>query len=351
MGRYTLLAILAAGLDMGAAQVFKIYPQEAVAVSDGAPTIVEVSLISQPSSDVLVDLGYIPFEISNHVAISPMVFTFNASGWDKPQQIKLTVNNPITAASTQEVKFRGTSSDVNFAQTAFALKVTLPVSSTSSPTKEPTLIPTVHPTYTPTFTPSTEPSYAPTVKPSSGLTSEPTLIPTYGDIVGYNLSETNILMGEQTTWFYTVSLQQPPMKDVSLHFMSVEPAELSALISSTPRTLLFTKDNWNQPQQVVLYAYGKDLFQDQTAILSYQASSVDPRYNQDNAFQIGVTVVAARVITPDHLISYQTPMMFIGGVLPGPFNGAAEDPNEVYFADIKQVLLIDSGTVNRLGDC
>ncbi len=187
-------------------------------INEGNEGVYSVRLFSQPTAPVTVNIT-----ASEEVAMySPQVLRFSASNWNEAQEVTVRADpDDNTINETFTLNHTATSSDPDYDGTTANLLVTI----------------------------------------------------LDNDVAGIELIPTSLEVTEEDTETYTVQLMSEPAEPVTITIIE------AGGITSSPQELSFTVSDWNEPQDVTLYAEDDDNTINETFSLIHTATSSDPHYN------------------------------------------------------------------------
>ncbi|MCR4411149.1 MAG: S8 family serine peptidase [Thermoguttaceae bacterium] len=221
---------------------------------EGGAKTFTVRLNTQPSSNVIVNVGVTPLDAADEVDISTPSLTFTSSDWYQPQTVTVTglIDSIDDGDVTYQIAFSASSSDGNYDSKSAAI------------------------------------SAINLDRDTAGITVSPTK--------GLVTTEA----GE--TAEFTVVLNSKPMADVTILLAS---SDTSEGIVSAPE-LKFTPLNWNTPQTVMVTGLDDTDpdFDVAYTIVIQPATSGDPKYNGLNPDDVSVINVDNDTGLADGLIGY-----------------------------------------------
>ncbi len=188
-------------------------------VEEGNEETYSVRLFSQPTEGVTVNIE----ELGGVAAFSPEVLRFSTSSWNEVQEVTVRADpDDNTINETFKLNHTATSSDPDY----------------------------------------------------DGNTAILSVIIIDNDVAGIELIPTSLEVTEEDTETYTVQLMSEPAEPVTINII-----EGGRVVTSSPQEFSFTVSNWNEPQEVTLYAKPDDNTINETSTLIHTATSSDPDYN------------------------------------------------------------------------
>ncbi len=199
-------------------------------VEEGNEETYSVRLFSQPTEGVTVNIE----ELGGVAAFSPEVLRFSTSSWNEVQEVTVRADpDDNTINETFKLNHTATSSDPDY----------------------------------------------------DGNTAILSVIIIDNDVAGIELIPTSLEVTEEDTETYTVQLMSEPAEPVTINII-----EGGGVVTSSPQEFSFTVSNWNEPQEVTLYAEPDDNTINETSTLIHTSTSLDPDYN-GNIATLTVTII------------------------------------------------------------
>ncbi|MYE20840.1 MAG: hypothetical protein F4X84_00270 [Synechococcus sp. SB0662_bin_45] len=247
-----------------------------------------INLSEIPSSDVVISLN-IKGKNSAAAKVNPEKLTFNATNWNVPQEVKIIGTNNKDKQRNLIVNYLISSQDSRYKNEYVSVNE-ISVSATDEDVKNVVITPGVTPIEPGTYNIklSTAPTadvqvtaspiidgepYYPAGKKNLNLTNENLSTKTNKELK--DLCKQYGLKGSGTKAELCQRLEQASAADPIVKGQSS--LENPDLVVS-PQILIFTPDNWDESQKIIIRNIDKDDFQARIDI-GYSLSSDDPRYN------------------------------------------------------------------------
>ena len=248
-----------------------------------------ITLSELPSSDVVINLNA-KGKDSATARVSPDKLVFNATNWNVPQKVKVIGTNYKDRQRDFTVNYLVSSQDVRYKNEYVSVNQ-IDVSATDEDVKNVVIAPGVTPTKPGAYriklsaAPNADvevtarpiingESYYPTGKNSPNLTSENLSTKTNRELK--SLCKQYGLKGSGTKAELCQRLEQAGTAGAGMQDQTSSPDSSGLTVS--PQTLIFTPENWDEPQKVIITNADKDNFQASVDI-GYSLASNDEQYN------------------------------------------------------------------------